>query len=1027
MIKATESQKRTPPQPASQQPFFSAASDRAFFQPKLSIGAAGDRAEQEADRVATQVMEHLHAGAIAAQNVPPIQRQALRSENPASADLETGINQSRGSGQPLAPHLQAQMGQAMGANFSGVRVHTSTISDQLNRSIDARAFTTGQDVFFRQGEYQPSSRTGQQLIAHELTHTIQQGGSPPVVQRMPYSEVKPADYQQKLFERKAEEYEFKLGYALSQHPQALAGATALTDGVKALMQRQETELKLTSTTTGKVPSQRASEVFDQGNLRERMGLLYSVIRNGLGTLISKDAKAEDTIVDKDLVETEQATNPQWMGFERTGKQASATDNDRINQFTQKELSKRLESFFTGEDAPTANKVKARGEVPLSTRELEALFPQETTAIQKKDATWNTLSEDARQAKYLQKVGNLPLGDAKTMNWAGGTVFNALGTNLIQEGKAKDMRMLAGFSGTTDMYLHLGKYLKLDVEQLEKVRLAALGTMIPARDHSYHEIMVASTAYGLDYTDGPKGAGYAAFRPFTLAQLKQLTGLAVLPNAYLSAAATQQIKSATDHPEQTLTARIPTRAELPKISIKTKFQRGKSNYEKILDLVDRYHAAIPAERYGIADAIVGGIDLWLAANTGRTDSWGLSKKSALMLLRSRAIQAGTTALVNFEGAAAQKRLTGEDPTGSGVLAFSPELVIGMTGEGAMAFERLVSAIDRAVAAVPLPVVPASLPALRGSPIFTQLKQSGDFITLVAALEEARAEMLLACMLDAKGQNTLTQPLPATDPYLKDFQLENAVLTQIVSNYTGVNIVGQNDPTHPRAGKFKLEGGQGGIRQTMQGARGLTPAELDAVFGYTGAEYAAFTESDKYKTTNPTRFNHLVSALKKLPKAQPPLYRGDWLYQNNPGVKWVGKVKPASTFTSTGTSLEDSFIPTKGTAHVYLTARSAASVEGLSKKTWEREGLFGPTKFKCIAVVNKTKDATEDLDATFDQTTKTLSGAHGLPTAAEQDLGTRAQSLNLRVGFEDGNDAVNTKVAQWYTEKFSNKVWMFWEEV
>jgi hypothetical protein len=69
------------------------------------------------------------------------------------------------------------MGFAMGADFSGVTVHTDTQSDQLNRSVQAKAFTTGQDIFFRQGAYQPSSRSGQELIAHELTHVVQQHGS----------------------------------------------------------------------------------------------------------------------------------------------------------------------------------------------------------------------------------------------------------------------------------------------------------------------------------------------------------------------------------------------------------------------------------------------------------------------------------------------------------------------------------------------------------------------------------------------------------------------------------------------------------------------------------------------------------------------------------------------------------------------------------------------------------------------------------------------------------------------------------
>jgi hypothetical protein len=62
----------------------------------------------------------------------------------------------------------------MGHDFSGVRVHASPEADSLNQDLSARAFTTGQDIFFKQGEYKPASSEGQELIAHELTHVVQQ-------------------------------------------------------------------------------------------------------------------------------------------------------------------------------------------------------------------------------------------------------------------------------------------------------------------------------------------------------------------------------------------------------------------------------------------------------------------------------------------------------------------------------------------------------------------------------------------------------------------------------------------------------------------------------------------------------------------------------------------------------------------------------------------------------------------------------------------------------------------------------------
>ncbi|MCB8764181.1 eCIS core domain-containing protein [Planktothrix agardhii] len=117
--------------------------------------------------------------------------QQVMAGGDASTELETSIQTAKGGGQPLDGGLQRSMGQAMGADFSGVKVHTDSQSDQLNQSIQAKAFTTGQDVFFRQGAYEPSSQGGQELIAHELTHVVQQNGkstsgSSPIQRKMQF-------------------------------------------------------------------------------------------------------------------------------------------------------------------------------------------------------------------------------------------------------------------------------------------------------------------------------------------------------------------------------------------------------------------------------------------------------------------------------------------------------------------------------------------------------------------------------------------------------------------------------------------------------------------------------------------------------------------------------------------------------------------------------------------------------------------------------------------------------------------------
>lgn len=90
-------------------------------------------------------------------------------------DAAGRINRERGNGAPLESKLQMEMSEQLGFDLSGVRVHDTSASHQLNQELNAKAFTTGQDVFFKSGEYNPQSSNGKELIAHELTHVVQQG------------------------------------------------------------------------------------------------------------------------------------------------------------------------------------------------------------------------------------------------------------------------------------------------------------------------------------------------------------------------------------------------------------------------------------------------------------------------------------------------------------------------------------------------------------------------------------------------------------------------------------------------------------------------------------------------------------------------------------------------------------------------------------------------------------------------------------------------------------------------------------
>ena len=162
------------------------------LQPKLSVGQAGDPYEQEADRVADQVADNMHASnapsiqtwleTVPSRITPLVMREGGGSVA-VSPRVEQGIQHTRGAGEAITQPVRVSMQQALGADFSGVRIHANGEADSLNRSLNARAFTTGKDIYFKGGEYQPESPAGQKLLAHELAHVVQQGAADNTIRR----------------------------------------------------------------------------------------------------------------------------------------------------------------------------------------------------------------------------------------------------------------------------------------------------------------------------------------------------------------------------------------------------------------------------------------------------------------------------------------------------------------------------------------------------------------------------------------------------------------------------------------------------------------------------------------------------------------------------------------------------------------------------------------------------------------------------------------------------------------------------
>lgn len=161
-----------------------APSQQTIVQPKLELTTPGDSYEREADRMADFVMRKAYSGlptempSTSSVLPPMISRRASNSTSGVAVDkaTESGIHASWGGGQPMPTALRSQMESGFEADFSGVRLHTGSVVEAMSNDLRAKAFTYGNDIYFNRGQYSPDTTAGQHLIAHELTHVVQQSG-----------------------------------------------------------------------------------------------------------------------------------------------------------------------------------------------------------------------------------------------------------------------------------------------------------------------------------------------------------------------------------------------------------------------------------------------------------------------------------------------------------------------------------------------------------------------------------------------------------------------------------------------------------------------------------------------------------------------------------------------------------------------------------------------------------------------------------------------------------------------------------
>jgi hypothetical protein len=169
-----------------------------IIQPKLRVSQAWNQHEQEADRVADRAMSMPEPAVhryVAPEEAEPILMNSLvrkqqvpeeEDEIQTKADLNTApivpstLENFKGSGKQLSKSERAFFEPRLGHDFSKTRIHSDAESAELSRYFNAKAFTVGNQIFFGRGYYRPEAREGKQLLAHELTHVVQQSILPQI-------------------------------------------------------------------------------------------------------------------------------------------------------------------------------------------------------------------------------------------------------------------------------------------------------------------------------------------------------------------------------------------------------------------------------------------------------------------------------------------------------------------------------------------------------------------------------------------------------------------------------------------------------------------------------------------------------------------------------------------------------------------------------------------------------------------------------------------------------------------------------
>jgi hypothetical protein len=179
----------------------------------------------------------------------PVQAKS-NGEAAKNASVETKLKSSKGRGSKMKGSALTEMEHGFGADFSQINIHTGAEAQTMSEELGAQAFTSGNDVYFNQGKYDPTTKEGKHLLAHELTHTIQQKGkTDKKVQRKVKVSGTDAKTRKKFLDKMNDgtsvKFQFGTGGALELVDKKAVGTDVFTKKmIGALKNPQNVELKL---------------------------------------------------------------------------------------------------------------------------------------------------------------------------------------------------------------------------------------------------------------------------------------------------------------------------------------------------------------------------------------------------------------------------------------------------------------------------------------------------------------------------------------------------------------------------------------------------------------------------------------------------------------------------------------------------------------------------------------------------------------------------------------------------------------